>query len=94
MEPNVSYRHRVVTDQDILEIRALIDEHPQASRRELSKKLCVVWNWVQTNGTPRDMVGLGGRWRTGGSVIKPSRCSLSISPRHCSPAVASRPLPN
>jgi len=59
MEPNVSYRHRVVTDQDLSEIRALIAEHPQASRRELSKKLCAAWNWVQANGTARDMVCRG-----------------------------------
>lgn len=59
MEPNVSYRHRVVTDQDLIEIRALIAEHPQASRRELSKKLCAAWNWVQANGTARDMVCRG-----------------------------------
>jgi hypothetical protein len=59
MEPTISYRHRVVTEQDLGEIRALIVEHPKSSRRELSKKLCVAWNWVQTNGTPRDMVCRG-----------------------------------
>jgi hypothetical protein len=59
MEPNISYRHRVVTEQDLGEIRALIVEHPKSSRRELSKKLCAAWNWVQTNGTPRDMVCRG-----------------------------------
>ena len=37
----------------------MIVEHPKSSRRELSKKLCVAWNWVQTNGTPRDMVCRG-----------------------------------
>jgi len=40
-------------------IRALIAEHPGASRRELSRKLCTAWNWVQANGTPRDMVCRG-----------------------------------
>jgi len=80
MEPNVSYRHRVVTDQDILEIRALIAGHPQASRRELSKKLCVAWNWVQTNGTPRDMVCRG-------LMLKLHREGLITLPpvRHCPP---------
>jgi hypothetical protein len=59
MEPNISYRHRVITEQDLGEIRALIVEHPKSSRRELSKKLCAAWNWVQTNGTARDMVCRG-----------------------------------
>ncbi|MGH8524788.1 MAG: Druantia anti-phage system protein DruA, partial [Gammaproteobacteria bacterium] len=34
----------------------LIAEHPRASRRELSRRLCEAWNWRQHNGTLRDMV--------------------------------------
>ncbi|HVR81793.1 MAG TPA: DUF4338 domain-containing protein, partial [Luteimonas sp.] len=37
----------------------LIAEHPQASRRELSKQLCCAWNWVQANGALRDMICRG-----------------------------------
>ncbi len=40
-------------------IRALILEHPAASRRELSRRLCLAWNWVQLNGVPCDMVCRG-----------------------------------
>jgi hypothetical protein len=56
MEAIFSYRHRHLTEQDIAFIRELIAEHPRASRRQLSKKLCQAWNWVQANGALRDMV--------------------------------------
>ena len=59
METQLNYRRRVITDRDLTFIRALIAGNPRASRRELSKKLCAAWNWVQTNGAPRDMVCRG-----------------------------------
>lgn len=55
----LSYRQRAVTGCDVAFIRALIAEHPRASRRELSRKLCTAWNWVQANGALRDMVCRG-----------------------------------
>ena len=55
----LTYRGRVVTDADVTFIRQLIAAHPRASRRALSKKLCVAWNWVQPNGVLRDMVCRG-----------------------------------
>jgi hypothetical protein len=59
MQGTLSYRHRVITDDDVVFIRRLIAEHPGASRRVLSRKLCEAWNWVQANGSPRDMVCRG-----------------------------------
>ena len=59
METILSYRHRVVTNRDVIFIRNLIVEHPDSSRRDLSKKLCQAWNWVQANGALRDMVCRG-----------------------------------
>jgi hypothetical protein len=59
MEGELSYRHRLVTERDVDFIRQLIAEHPKASRWELSRKLCKAWNWIQANGTPRDMVCRG-----------------------------------
>jgi Domain of unknown function (DUF4338) len=53
------YRQRVITDAELRFVRRLIAEHPQASRRELSYLLCAAWNWVQPNGTQRDMVCRG-----------------------------------
>jgi len=59
MHKPLSYRHRVITDDDIVFIRKLIAEHPGVSRKALSRKLCEAWNWVQANGALRDMVCRG-----------------------------------
>ena len=56
MEIVLSYRYRAVTASEVIFIRKLIAEHPASSRRDLSKKLCQAWNWVQANGALRDMV--------------------------------------
>jgi hypothetical protein len=55
-EHRLSHRHRLISADDLVFIRRLIAEHPGCSRRELSKKLCQAWNWVQPNGALRDMV--------------------------------------
>jgi Domain of unknown function (DUF4338) len=59
MQGPLSYRHRVITEDDLVFIRRLIAENPGCSRRGLSKKLCEVWNWVQANSALRDMVCRG-----------------------------------
>lgn len=59
MQGPLNYRHRVITDADLVFIRRLIAENPQCSRRRLSEKLCRAWNWVQPNGALRDMVCRG-----------------------------------
>ena len=53
------YRGKTVTDDDIAFIRQLILDNPSDSRWALSKKLCRAWNWVQPNGTLKDMVCRG-----------------------------------
>jgi Domain of unknown function (DUF4338) len=53
------YRGRTVTTEEIDFIRRLIADHPRASRRSLSEKLCEAWQWKQANGAPRDMVCRG-----------------------------------
>ena len=53
------YRGRVISSEDILYIRELIDRHPDESRRTLSNKLCEAWEWRQANGALRDMVCRG-----------------------------------
>src|ERR1700692_4308427 len=57
--PEWRYRGRTVTAEEIDFIRGLIAEHPTASRRRLSEKLCEAWQWKQANGAPRDMVCRG-----------------------------------
>ena len=59
MDVKLTYRGRGVTDADVAFIRGLMAAHPTASRRALSRKLCQAWNWVQPNGTLRDMVCRG-----------------------------------
>ena len=59
MQTPLTYRHRLITEDDIVFIRKLIAEHPQLSRRALSAKLCEAWNWRQANGALRDMVCRG-----------------------------------
>jgi hypothetical protein len=59
MEEKLRHRGRIVTASDIEFIRRLIAEHPEASRRALSKLLCKAWNWRQSNGALRDMVCRG-----------------------------------
>ena len=56
MEPVLTYRGRQVSEADVRQIRELIAQHPKASRRALSKKLCEAWGWVQPNGALRDQV--------------------------------------
>ena len=53
------YRSRVISQEDVLFIRALIEQRPQESRRTLSTKLCEAWQWRQANGALCDMVCRG-----------------------------------
>lgn len=53
------YRGREVRSADVTVINKLIADHPDASRRALSLKLCTAWRWFQENGAPRDMVCRG-----------------------------------
>lgn len=59
MHGTLSYRHRLITDDDLVFIRRLIVDNPGCSRWTLSQKLCEAWSWVQPNGAPRDMVCRG-----------------------------------
>ena len=59
MDVVLKYRGRMIRESDIGVIRALIEENPTASRRELSRKLCEAWNWIQPNGALCDMVCRG-----------------------------------
>jgi hypothetical protein len=54
-----TYRGKTVDGTEIDFIKRLIAENPGLSRRRLSTKLCLAWNWVQANGHPRDMVCRG-----------------------------------
>jgi hypothetical protein len=59
MDVVLKYRGRMIHESDLPVISALIAENPTASRRELSRKLCEAWNWMQPNGALCDMVCRG-----------------------------------
>ena len=58
MEREWRYRGRTIDAADLTFIRELIAGHPQASRCELSHRLCEAWNWKQANGAPREKLAL------------------------------------
>ena len=76
------YRGRVVTDADVVFIRELISQNPAASRWALSKLLCEAWNWVQPNGTLKDMVcrGLMLGLHRGGHIELPPVRQVTLNP--------------
>lgn len=55
----LTYRGRNATRADVAFINQLIKNNPTASRRALSQMLCREWNWVQANGSLRDMIARG-----------------------------------
>ncbi len=59
MDATLSYRGRRITGEDIAFIRGLVAQHPEASRRGLSEKLCEAWDWRQANGELSSMVCRG-----------------------------------
>ena len=56
---DLRYRGWEIHQQDILYIRALIEQYPKESRRKLSVRVCEAWQWRQANGALRDMVCRG-----------------------------------
>jgi hypothetical protein len=85
------YRGRVFTSEDILYIKRLITAHPGESRRQLSQKLCEVWQWKQPNGAPCDMVcrGLLLKLDRNGQIALPAVKFLPANPlvRRARPAL-------
>jgi len=59
MESAFRYRGRTIGSAEIDFIGELIAAHPQASRCELSRRLCEAWNWRQRNGALCEMVCRG-----------------------------------
>jgi len=74
----LTYRGKIIRNQDILFIRHLLSEHPSDCRSEISRKLCKAWDWVQANGVLRDMVcrGLLVLLEKSGHITLPARRGL------------------
>ncbi len=78
MELGIKYRGITATTQHIDYIKQVMENNPADSRRALSKKLCEAWNWVQPNGTLRDMVCRGFLLeleRAGHIKLPPQKCN-------------------
>ncbi|MFB3902929.1 MAG: Druantia anti-phage system protein DruA [Acidobacteriota bacterium] len=71
----VRYRGRVYREQEIEEVRQIIDRNPGQSRYFLSKELCRFWNWTQPNGALRHVVcrGLMLQLEREGLIVLPER---------------------
>jgi hypothetical protein len=99
MDVVLKYRGRMIRESDLAIIRALTQEYPTASRRELSRKLCQAWNWVQPNGALCDMVCRGlmlALERAGYVALPPVRWRppnpLAVRPRPQCPEIDAKPL--
>ena len=82
MDVVLKYRGRMIRQSDLPIIRALIEDKPTASRRELSRKLCEAWNWVQPNGAACDMIcrGLMLALDRAGHIALPPARSKPVNP--------------
>src|SRR5258706_7393553 len=94
MDMLLRYRGRAVTAAEVHFIRELIASHPAESRRGLSEKLCLAWDWRQPNGALRDMVCRGmmlALWLAGHidlpAVRQPARKALAHPARLAAEAV-------
>ena len=70
------YCGRLISPDDIETIRALISQDPNLTRAALSRKLCVLWQWLKPNGELKDMtcrVALARMQVDGLIVLPPSR---------------------
>jgi hypothetical protein len=78
----LKYRGRIVSDADAAFLRDLIERNPTASRCALSRLTCQAWNWVQPNGTPRDMVcrGLMLKLHRCGHIVLPAQQKVPPNP--------------
>jgi len=59
VDGELRYRGRTITTADLDTIGGLIAAAPGLNRRQLSRKLCAAWQWVQPNGQPCDAVCRG-----------------------------------
>lgn len=59
MKSILRYRGREINQRQVSFIKHLISTNPGAGRCELSRKICLEWNWTQANGHLKDMVCRG-----------------------------------
>jgi hypothetical protein len=55
MDETIRVQGREITNNDVELVRQLIEANPSCNRTQLSKELCLVWNWRVANGRIKDM---------------------------------------
>lgn len=55
MKENIIIRRRVLTPTDIEKIRELIKSEGNRGRTHISKRLCEIWDWRQSNGSYKEI---------------------------------------
>ena len=82
MDTILNYRGRSITFGDISFIRELIATNPDDNRTALSRRICKTWNWVQSNGYPKEMIcrGLLLGLESEGYIALPPRRSVPRRP--------------
>ncbi len=59
MNVPLTYRKRVITQDDLALIVKVIDEYRSEGRSAISRRLCEIWGWRQANGQLKDGVCRG-----------------------------------
>ena len=59
MNVPLTYRKRIITQNDLSFILKIINEYRSEGRSAISRKLCEVWDWRQANGQLKDGVCRG-----------------------------------
>ncbi|TKB23954.1 DUF4338 domain-containing protein [Desulfopila sp. IMCC35006] len=59
MNVPLTYRKRVITQDDLSFIRKVIDDYQSEGRSVISRRLCEAWDWRQANGHLKDGVCRG-----------------------------------
>ena len=52
----IKFRNKLITNRHIDTIQKIVHKNPTISRTELSRRVCIAWNWRQANGKIRDQV--------------------------------------
>jgi hypothetical protein len=82
MKTILKYRGRNVSQKDIAFIKGLISKEPTVGRCEISRQVCLEWNWLQPNGVLKDMVcrGLLLQLEREGHLVLPPRKQIPPNP--------------
>lgn len=83
MQEPETIQGRLVTPDDLTQIRSLIAKHPEWHRTRLSRELCAAWQWTDPVGRMKDMAcrTLLLKLHRRGSIQLPSRQGPSVNHR-------------